>query len=310
MGNSLQSNPPTAQLHISVHATDWLWTVFAIMLVSTFYAIFRSMTQSRGQRAFHHIAVVILTTASIAYFSMASDLGQTAIRTEFSRNNPPGVTRNIFYVRYIQWFINAPLIVLMLLLATGLPLSEIFVTIFMTLVVVVTGLVGALTASSYKWGYWTMGVFALLYVFFSLLWSGTRSSFHANRQGYVTGTAYIAFLWLLYPLVWALCEGGNVIGPTGEMVWYGLLDLLSGPVFLFVCLAGLRNVEYGSLGLQSGKTSDYAGSGLAAGAGAGAAASTNSANRGVVHEGTEAHAGPSGIAVADREKGPAVPSAA
>lgn len=52
----------------------------------------------------------------------------------------------------------------MLLLATGFPLSEIFTTIFFTLLAVVMGLVGALTASRYKWGFWTMGVAALFYV--------------------------------------------------------------------------------------------------------------------------------------------------
>ena len=51
-----------------------------------------------------------------------------------------------------------------LLLATGLPLSEIFTTLFMSIVLVVAGLVGALVPSTYKWGYFTFGVFALLYI--------------------------------------------------------------------------------------------------------------------------------------------------
>ena len=67
-------------------------------------------------------------------------------------------------MRYIQWFINAPLILLMLLLTTGLPLSDIFLTLFMILVTVVNGLVGALTPTSYKWGFYTFGVITLFYV--------------------------------------------------------------------------------------------------------------------------------------------------
>jgi bacteriorhodopsin len=67
-------------------------------------------------------------------------------------------------VRYIQWFINAPLILLVLLLTTGLPLSDLFLTLFMILVTVVMGLVGALTPSSYKWGFFTFGVITLFYV--------------------------------------------------------------------------------------------------------------------------------------------------
>ena len=124
------------------------------------------------------MAVAILTVSTIAYFAMASDLGQTPVRTEF-RSGP---TRSIFvrsflvdyaifvlrlctqYVRYIQWFINAPLILLMLLLTTGLPLSDLFLTIFMIIVTVITGLVGALTPTSYKWGFFVFGVLALFYV--------------------------------------------------------------------------------------------------------------------------------------------------
>jgi bacteriorhodopsin len=67
-------------------------------------------------------------------------------------------------VRYIQWFINAPLILLMILLTTGLPLSDLFLAIFMIIVTVVSGLVGALTPTSYKWGFYVFGVLALLYV--------------------------------------------------------------------------------------------------------------------------------------------------
>jgi bacteriorhodopsin len=52
----------------------------------------------------------------------------------------------------------------MLLLTTGLPLSDLFFTLFMILVTVVMGLVGALTPTSYKWGFFTFGVITLLYV--------------------------------------------------------------------------------------------------------------------------------------------------
>lgn len=72
-------------------------------------------------------------------------------------------------MHYIQWFINAPLVLLMLLLTTGFPLSDIFLTIFMILVTVISGLVGALTPTSYKWGFFVFGMLALFYVVCVLL---------------------------------------------------------------------------------------------------------------------------------------------
>jgi bacteriorhodopsin len=85
---------------------------------------------------------------------MASDLGGTPIVVEFVRNtsitytgNANPLTRSIWvrgapafsaialtvakYVRYIDWVVTTPLLLLTLLLGTGLPLSSIFFTIFM-----------------------------------------------------------------------------------------------------------------------------------------------------------------------------------
>lgn len=64
---------------------------------------------------------------------------------------------------------------------------------------------------------------------------------------------YLSFLLLLYPLAWALSEGANVITVTSEMIWFGILDILAGPVFLFFFLWKLRGVDYAAFGLQSGK---------------------------------------------------------
>lgn len=78
------------------------------------------------------------------------------------------------------------------------------------------------------------------------------------RSGYIQGSGFIALITLLYPIAWACSEGANVISPTSEMVWYGILDLLLGPFFLFFFVFGIRNIEYESFGLQSWKYSDTA----------------------------------------------------
>ncbi|PSS37903.1 hypothetical protein PHLCEN_2v245 [Hermanssonia centrifuga] len=174
------------------------------------------------------------------------------------------------FVRYIQWFITFPLLLILLLYTSGLALSDILTTAFFAWVVVVCGLVGALTVSTYKWGFFILGVAALLYIWSSLLGHGPRSTFNGGagvRSGYVRGASFVAFLTMLYPICWGLSEGGNVISITGEMIWYGILDLLLGPVFLYYFVWGLRSVDYGLFGFNSGKHTD---GGYATGAGAGA----------------------------------------
>ncbi len=70
------------------------------------------------------------------------------------------------YVRYIQWFINFPLLLVLILTTTGLAMSDILQTAFFAWVVVVTGLVGALTSTSYKWGFYVFGLYALFHIWY------------------------------------------------------------------------------------------------------------------------------------------------
>lgn len=90
---------------------------------------------------------------------------------------------------------------------------------------------------------------------------------------------------MLYPVAWGVSEGGNVISPTKEMIFYGVLDLVLGPLFLYYFVWGLRNVDYGLFGFHSGKYTDgaYGTTGGAPGTHTGAhtAAAPNMAARGV-----------------------------
>ncbi|RPD53281.1 heat shock protein 30 [Lentinus tigrinus ALCF2SS1-7] len=292
MGNhALDINPPNADYNLSTHGSDWLWAVFSLFAVFLLAVVGWTLATPRGTRLFHQIAIVVILTGAIAYFSMASDLGATPVRVEFRGDG----TRQIWFVRYIMWFISFPLLLLELLLATGLSLSDIFTTLFMAIVLVVTGLVAALVPSTYKWGYYVFGVCALFYIWYVLLWHGPRTTFAAGghvRTGYRLAASYLSFLLLLYPIAWACSEGGNVITVTSEMIWYGILDLLAGPVFLFLFLFELRGVDYAAFGLQSGKYTDTVGPNTGRGAGTGAPVTTQRAGAAPATSGVGAGAAP------------------
>jgi hypothetical protein len=76
------------------------------------------------------------------------------------------------------------------------------------------------------------------------------------------------FIWLLYPIAWGVADGGNVISPLKEMIFYGILDVLAKPVFCFYHAYALRGIPYERFMLNSGKAS--MGYGANAGLGAGA----------------------------------------
>ncbi|KZO93132.1 family A G protein-coupled receptor-like protein [Calocera viscosa TUFC12733] len=255
VGNdALNVNPPTSAIDITTHGSNWLWAVFAVMLLSDIIMIVWAYSLPRGQRVFHLLPIAILTTAAIAYFSMASDLGGTPVQAEFfgNRHQNQGQTRAIWYVRYIDWVITTPLLLMELLLGTGLPLSDIFVTVFMDIAMIVAGLVGALVPSTYKWGYFAGGMAALFFIWYILLGPARASAELIGpdvRSIYLRSAAFLSFLWLLYPIAWGLSDGGNVIHPDSEMVFYGILDILAKPVFIFIHIASLRGVDMSRFGL-------------------------------------------------------------
>ena len=118
---------------------------------------------------------------------------------------------------------------------------------------IVVGLVGALVASSYKWGYFTFGMVALFGVAWKVVWVARKHAFvlgtDVHRTFLMCGV-WTIFLWFLYPISWGLSEGGNVIHPDSEAAFYGVLDILAKPVFGFLLLWGHRNIDPAILGLH------------------------------------------------------------
>jgi bacteriorhodopsin len=261
MGNdALDTNRVVGQqadLAITTHGSDWYFTVCAVMGFSTLVFMGWSFTKPHSHRLFHYITALITLCAGIAYYSMGSGLGQVPVQVEFVRPDSSEVgaagTREMFYARYIDWFITTPLLLTDLLLTAGLPWPSILVTILADEVMIVSGLIGAFTQTRYKWGYWVFGTADFFYVVYTLLWNGRR---HANALGGSISTTYNAcgvltiFIWFLYPIAWGLAEGGNVIHPDSEAIFYGVLDIIAKPIFGFMLLAGHRNIDPSALGLH------------------------------------------------------------
>jgi bacteriorhodopsin len=117
---------------------------------------------------------------------------------------------------------------------------------------IITGLVGALVASSYKWGYFVFALISLFGVAYNVLWTARRFSHRIGGRAYKTFLlvgCWTLFLWFLYPISWGLSEGGNRIGAVGEAVFYGVLDILSKVVFTIFLLIGHAGIDPATLGV-------------------------------------------------------------
>ena len=128
------------------------------------------------------------------------------------------------------------MLLLQLLLGTGLPLSEIVAVIFFDLIMVVTGLLAALVPNGYKWGFFVFSCMSFFFIWGILIGTARQSAYLISAEAgraYTRGALFLIFIWMLYPIAWGLSDGGNVLKPSGEMIFYGsklffLSELSSG----------------------------------------------------------------------------------
>ncbi|RVX70138.1 hypothetical protein B0A52_06310 [Exophiala mesophila] len=249
------TNTVTTDNHITSRGSSWLFAVTAFMGFSSLVFMGLSFMKPRTQRLFHYLLAALTLISAIAYFSQGSNLGWTAIEVEWSRSNAKvaGGMRQIFYVRYIDYFITTPLLLATLLLTAGLPTPTIWYTLLISEVFVVTRLVGALVKSTYKWGFFTFGLSSLFFLLYTIIIEGRAYSRPLGAdltRLYGILSIWTACILLVYPIIWGVSEGGNVIPLDSEMIAYGILDILTKPIFGAVLLWGLRNVDLERLGIQ------------------------------------------------------------
>ena len=89
----------------SATGSSWYFAVCAVMGLMTIAILALSFGKTDNRRLFYYITAGINAVACVAYFSMGSNLGWTPIGIEFLRTgrHVAGLTREIFYVRYIDW---------------------------------------------------------------------------------------------------------------------------------------------------------------------------------------------------------------
>lgn len=90
-------------------------------------------------------------------------------------------------------------------------------------------------------------------VFWQLAVVGRESAKRLGRDVYkvymMCGVLTLV-VWLLYPVAWGVCEGGNVISANYEAIFYGILDFFAKPIFSIALIYGHWGINPARLGLQ------------------------------------------------------------
>lgn len=246
---ALEINPPAGDSHLTTGGSDWLWAVFACFTLSFIIYYLLSFKAHNGERVFHYLFTIGLFVGMAAYFAMASDLGFSVIRTTLYRSDD--ASYQMFWAKYVYWVVAWPVLLIALGLISGVSWTNIVFNIFLAWSWVITYLCGSFTPSNYRWGFWAFGTTAYIILAVQTMFHGLASAGRVNVRGhYVLLAGWVNLLWFLYPIAWAVSDGGNVISVTKNFVYFGILDLLMLPPISFAFLFLARKWDYGALNLH------------------------------------------------------------
>jgi len=249
--NAPETHPSSAQRAMSDHGSNANWAVFALHVVLLLAILGWTMVTPLRRRVFNYFSIGILLIASIYYFVLASNLGSTVIPTRYNRDT--GLTRQIFYARWVGYTLNFTLVFWALQLLAGVGWGSILFTILLVWSYTINHLIGALVWSQYKWGFFAFGVLSYLLLVWKVLIVGR--GFAVRLWQNISGTftmlaAYELFLLLLYPIAWGVSEAGNQIHSNSEQAFYCVLDTLSQGVFAVLLVVMTRKVDHDVIGLS------------------------------------------------------------
>jgi len=205
--------------HLTSFGGACLWIGFACMAGSSCYFLSHAMRSKNN--AIEMITFFITAIATLAYLTMASGYGVMDTHTR----------QPFFYARYIDWLFTTPLMVWDLMELTGSDAMSIFTVVGMDVLMIVCGIIGSLLVeASVKWAFFVLGCVFFLFVCRELQ-AGLNKGAGAARGVYATTTYLTIATWTAYPVVWALCEGADLVGVNVSCLLYTIMDVVAKCVF-------------------------------------------------------------------------------
>ena len=205
--------------------TLWLGIGTLFMLMGTFYFLIKGWgVTDEEAREYYAITILVPGIASAAYLSMFFGIGLTEVEVAGR-----GML-DIYYARYADWLFTTPLLLLDLALLAKVDRVTIGTLIGVDALMIVTGLVGALSETMlarYTW--WlisTISMIVVLYFLATSLRSAAKQRSEEVQKTFNTLTVLTLVLWTAYPILWIIgTEGAGVVGLGVETLAFMVLDV-------------------------------------------------------------------------------------
>jgi sensory rhodopsin len=207
-------------------STTFFWAGTVIMALGTLGFGYIRLADPENS-AFHNVITAVGAVATLAYLSLALDVGFVTVGTE-----------SIYLGRYLQWILGTPLIVLylgMLADTDGTRLGAL-ITVDVLAMVAATGT--AVTTGTARWVMWVVGM-----VLYTVLIYGLLRTLGAAAEDQSTAVTALftklrnltVVVWTFYPIAWLAGPLGlGVIDPFAEVLLVTYLDLAAKIGFGFI----------------------------------------------------------------------------
>eukprot|EP00386_Alphamonas_edax_P004210 GDKI01013283.1.p1 GENE.GDKI01013283.1~~GDKI01013283.1.p1 ORF type:complete len:280 (+),score=137.84 GDKI01013283.1:347-1186(+) len=214
------------------------WSVFGIMAIATILFHVMARNAQEQVKTLFFLANGATGVCALSYLIMA---------TNGALSNGVVGGREIVPVRYIEAFVSMPLLVACLCQLAGSNTQDMYAVVGMNLMSVV-----AAAAATYsqtvvaKWCLFAFATLALIGVLSTLV-TKHRDNAHTHNDAVwecFNTLVWLTFAtWVLYPVVWGVGVGGDVVSVDMEIILYAVLDVASKAVFGFILLANASDLH-------------------------------------------------------------------
>mmetsp|Transcript_34399 Transcript_34399/g.70948 ORF Transcript_34399/g.70948 Transcript_34399/m.70948 type:complete len:255 (+) Transcript_34399:136-900(+) len=199
------------------------------LLVTALFMCFKAVNEEPGVRKFYYINSFICGVATFAYFAMISGMGWETIMG----------CRQLFYVRYIDWAITTPLMIMNLGLLAGEDPVLIAAIMGSDVAMIFCGYMGSVAlVPTVKWLWFIIGLAVYAPVVFAIVRIFRQKVIDINDVDRIELYGKVSLLtivvWSLYPFVWLLSVGVGAFGVSAESISYAILDVTSKCFFSFL----------------------------------------------------------------------------
>ncbi|KAK2733668.1 hypothetical protein FQN57_002065 [Myotisia sp. PD_48] len=218
-----------------------LWVVAILMLLSSLVFYVLAARVAVTKRLFHVLVSLVTTVSFLVYFAMAMGYGSCLAHQgshkhyKDSPEIPREIFRELYWIRFLNWTLTSPLILICLSLLSGLNGASLLVAVSGNLVLFVAGLAStAINHRGRQWAWFTIACLGYLTVVYQIGYQGRRSTLAKDQQTrrfYSSIAGFSLIVLLVYPIIWAASSNARKMSVDAEIIVYAILDILSQAVF-------------------------------------------------------------------------------